>query len=772
MNPEEREELIAVIDRHPRRAGWLSGVMLECQEKWGWLSPEVLSEISDRCCVPLAQIYEVATFYTRYRLKPAGKHTIYQCHGTACHVRNAKGLQREIERHLKIPEGQDTDPDREYTLEKTGCLGCCSLAPAVQVGDKMYGPVRADEIPAMLDDFHATRRQTGAREPEDGTAHPGRVRICVDSCCLARDSGEVRDIAQRVARELGLEASIQPMPCVLLCDSTPQIEITGHDGRTAIYTRVRPSDVRELMLEHFPAQGMNKVKAFGNRMLYPFLYSGQTPPPPARHTAREYSDGNAGFFGHQKRVATEPMGGGDPLNLDDWVQSGGFSALGEVKRIGADAFLRELDASGLRGRGGAGFPTAIKWRAAREAKGGDKVVLINGDEGDPGAFMDRMLLESFPFRVLEGALIAAHIIGAGEIIFYIRAEYPHALRRMREAIRRLCDSQLFDFQPGMRVVEGAGAYICGEETAMLESLEGRAGRPRQKPPYPAEYGLEGRPTLVNNVETLCMIPWIAKNGGEEYAKLGTKDSPGTKVFALAGKVRRVGLIEVEMGTTIRTLVEEIGGGVPEGKRFKAVLIGGPSGGMIPEWDRDLPVDFQTLSKTGAILGSGGLVVLDEDDCAVDIAAYFLRFSRDESCGQCSACRLGTRQAAKILDNLCRGKGHKRDLDELESLVEHMTSSSICGLGKMAANPLATAMRHFRDEFEAHLNGFCPAKSCSDLIQYHINDRCVACTLCAQACPVDAIPFAPREKHSIDTELCTRCGACLEACPVDAVERRS
>jgi NADH-quinone oxidoreductase subunit F len=389
--------------------------------------------------------------------------------------------------------------------------------------------------------------------------------------------------------------------------------------------------------------------------------------------------------------------------------------------------------------------------------------------------MDRMLLESYPYRVIEGMAVAAYAVGADEGVFYIRAEYPLAVRRVREALRRCEERGLLGdgaldgrFRLRLRIMEGAGAFVCGEETALIASIEGRRGMPRLRPPYPAEKGLWGKPTLINNVESYALVPWILRHGADAFAAIGTSHSKGTKVFALAGKVARGGLIEVPMGITLREVVEEVGGGVAGGKRFKAVQVGGPSGGCLPASLAATPVDYEALTSAGAIMGSGGLVVLDEGDCMVDIARYFLEFTQDQSCGRCTFCRIGTRRMLDILDRLCSGEGKKGDLEELEHLAVTVKRGSLCGLGKTAPNPVLTTLRYFRDEYEAHLQKRCPAGRCKALIRYVITDDCIGCTLCAQHCPASAIAMTPYEKHAIDPEKCIRCGTCKSTCPSDAV----
>jgi NADH-quinone oxidoreductase subunit F len=462
--------------------------------------------------------------------------------------------------------------------------------------------------------------------------------------------------------------------------------------------------------------------------------------------------------------------------LDEYLRHDGFVALRRcLEQRTPEQIIEEIHQSGLRGRGGAGFPTGVKWRIVREAAGDAKHVICNGDEGDPGAFMDRMLLESFPYRIIEGVAIAARAIGAREGYFYIRHEYPLAVRRIREALekcrsRGILGANVFGsgFSFDLQVMEGAGAFVCGEETALLASMEGRRGMPRLRPPYPAECGLWEKPTLINNVETYACVPWIMRNGAAAFAAYGTAKSKGTKVFSLAGKVARGGLIEVPMGVTIRQIVEDIGGGVADGRRFKAVQVGGPSGGCVPASLADTPVDYEALVAAGAIMGSGGLVVLDDADCMVDIARYFLRFTQDQSCGKCTYCRVGTRRMLDILDRICTGRGRSGDLEHLEELSKDVSASSLCGLGKTAPNPVLSTLHYFRDEYEAHLQGRCPAGKCADLIAYKINDKCIGCTLCAQNCPVNAIPMTPYARHTIDVDKCTRCDNCRQVCPEKAV----
>ncbi|MBN2307876.1 MAG: 4Fe-4S binding protein [Candidatus Hydrogenedentes bacterium] len=611
------------------------------------------------------------------------------------------------------------------------------------------------------------------------------MRVGLGSCCIAGGSDKVRIALEDALDGLDEAVHVKRVSCVAMCHQTPLLEVILPGRPPHLYAKVQPGDVADIVARHFPprSRGARIRRRVGHWL--ESLYSDEGRGAVERHSIDVRDAPVAAFLSRQRRLATEYCGAVDPTDLDEYVRLGGFGALraclpatlaGKAEALSPEAIIDTIGQSGLRGRGGAGFPTARKWEAVRAAAGAPKYIVCNGDEGDPGAFMDRMILESYPFRVIEGMLIASLAIGAHEGLLYIRAEYPLAVDRVEEAIR-LCEQAGYvggdvlgsghEFR--LRVMRAAGAFVCGEESALLAAVEGRRGTPAYRPPYPAQQGLHGCPTLVNNTETFALVPWIVRHGAGPFAELGTARSKGTKVFSLAGKVRRGGLIEVPMGITIRQIVEEIGGGVPEGATFKAVQVGGPSGGCIPAALADTPIDYEALSAVGAMMGSGGLVVLDDGDCMVEMARYFLSFTQWESCGKCTPCRVGTKRMLEILERLCRGEAEAGDLEQLERLAGIVQRSSLCGLGKTAPNPVLTTLRYFREEFEAHVDGRCPAGKCKRLITYLITDDCTGCTKCAQGCPADAIAFRPYERHEIDAEKCTRCNACYEVCPVDAVK---
>jgi len=779
-------EISAFVDKILEETGKGSEAVIPIlqaiQEHYRYLPEEALQRVCEVTEITPAQITGVATFYSQFRHRPMGRHLISLCDGTACHVKGALDIYQAICDHLDIPEDDDTDPEGVFTVQKVACLGCCTLAPVCQIDGITYGHLTNNSIPRVLRDFlefqSRKAEQQAASDQQPGSNY-GEIRIALDSCCLANGCGYVYDALQQALAETKAPAQVKHVACIGMCYHTPMVEVVSPDGVSSIYARVQPEDAKSLIQRHFKPVGiMRKISSAASTILDNIL-TDEVWEPVTRYSVGMRDPQVAEFLGTQKHLATEHWGEICPADLDEYLEHDGFKALNRcINELTQDQLIEEIQHSGLRGRGGAGFPTGLKWTRVKDA--GDstnikKYIVCNGDEGDPGAFMDRMLLESYPYRVIEGIAIAAYAVGAHEGYLYVRAEYPAAVQRMSEAIPE-CEERGFlgddimgsGFSLHLRIMKGAGAFVCGEETALLSSIEGKRGMPRLRPPYPSDIGLWGKPTLVNNVETYSLVPWIIRNGADAFAALGTEESKGTKVFALAGKIVRGGLIEVPMGVTIREIVEQIGGGIADGKRFKAVLIGGPSGGCVPAELAHTPVDYEALTGIGAIMGSGGLVVLDDSDCMVEIARYFLEFTQDQSCGKCTYCRIGTRRMLDILTRLCEGEGKKGDLEELEELAIMIKKGSLCGLGQTAPNPVLSALKYFRDEFEAHLERRCPAGNCKALIEYSVTDDCIGCTLCAQNCPADAIAMKPYEKHEIDVEKCTRCGTCMEVCPNDAI----
>ncbi|MFV1994283.1 MAG: NAD(P)H-dependent oxidoreductase subunit E [Verrucomicrobiales bacterium] len=773
-------EVDAMVARIGGRPEDLIPLLQAIQKKYNYLPKPALQRLSELTRIRPADITGVSTFYSQFRHYPVGKHIIKTCIGTACHVKGASVLEDTFRNRVATPKGEHTGTHDLFTVEEVGCLGCCMLAPVVQIDETIYGDVRPYNIPDLLTDFLASQ-QDGSRDGDETAGAEsgaiGDIRICVCSSCVAGGSGVVYEELQKLVGELALPARVKTVGCTGFSYQTPLVEVSVYNDKRYRYGQVGKGDVRALLLRHFrPASWARRAGARVFHLLESF-HTDESWDPPTRYSKDVRDSVDARFEGPQKRFVTEHAGILDPVSIEDYLAHDGFVAMETcLKEKTREEVIEEIKNSGLRGRGGAGFSTGLKWGFAHDAPGDRKYIICNGDEGDPGAFMDRMILESFPYRVLEGMVIAAHAIGASEGFLYIRAEYPLATERINHAIA-ICEEHGYlgsdiigtGFSLKLQVVEGAGAFVCGEETALMSAIEGGRGMPRFRPPFPAQSGLWGKPTLINNVETLGLVSWIIRNGASKFAALGTEKSKGTKTFALAGKVRRGGLIEVPMGMTIHEIVEEIGGGIPEGRKLKAVLMGGPSGGCVPAELAYTPVDYEEIVRVGAIMGSGGMVVLDDSDCMVDIARYFMSFTQDESCGKCTHCRIGTKRMLEILNRLCEGKGKKGDLEKLETLAGITIEGSLCGLGKTAPNPVFSSLKYFREEYEAHLNGVCPARKCTPLVQYFITDTCFGCTRCAQHCPVDAIPMNPYHHHTIEEPVCTRCDIYYQVCPVDAIK---
>jgi NADH-quinone oxidoreductase subunit F len=585
-----------------------------------------------------------------------------------------------------------------------------------------------------------------------------KVIVGIASCGIAAGAEEVYLAFQKKIKEGKLPVRLEKTGCLGACYREPLVEIRMPEIPSVIYGDITPRKVPQLIQSHI----------ISKEIITEWVVVSDDIMTPEQE-----------LFGYQYRIVLRNTGYINPEKIDDYIQRDGYLALRKVLlEMTPEEVIHEMKISGLRGRGGAGFSTGLKWQLTRQSKSKEKYIICNGDEGDPGAFMDRSIMEGDPHSVLEGMIVAGYAVGAQEGLIYVRAEYPLAIKRLEIAINQAKQKGFlgknilgsrFSFQIYLKL--GAGAFVCGEETALIASIEGKRGMPRLRPPFPAVKGLWGKPTNINNVETYANVPWIILNGADKFSHLGTEKSKGTKVFALAGKIKRGGMVEVPMGMTLEEVIYKIGGGIKDDKKFKAVQLGGPSGGCVPDNLLNTPVDYDSLTETGAIMGSGGMVVMDESTCMVDVAKFFLKFTQEESCGKCTFCRIGTKRMLEILERITQGKGQEEDLEKLQMLAEYIINGSLCGLGQTAPNPVLTTLKYFRDEYEAHIfEKKCPAKSCRALIQYKIiPDNCTGCAICARVCPVNAISGVKKEIHLIDQVICTRCGACYDACRFDAIE---
>ncbi len=792
MTPNQASQIDSTIRQHNDNPANLIMILQDLQAEQGYLTAEAIARIAERLNIPQSQIYSVATFYKSLHLTPRGKHKIDICEGTACHIRGASLLLNAVSEEFQVKEGGTTE-DGQFTLNSVHCVGACAMGPVAIIDGEYHGNMTSSKLAKKIKQCCAEERctdKTDQKEPtEDRISEihgqikvknftdfekisnelkvqlppdQPRILVCTGTGCLAKGSLKVaKALANELKRsslELPVSIGVRKVGCHGLCEHGPLVIM--HPQNTC-YTRVTDEDAPEIVRETVIAG--NTV----DRLLY-------------RETADAPSVENYSeipFYASQHKIALRNVGLIDPADLGEYISRGGYSALVKTLRhMKPEEVINEIEESGLRGRGGGGFPAGKKWRTAAKIDSDTRYVICNGDEGDPGAFMDCSIMEGDPHSILEGMMICAYAVGASQGYIYVREEYPRALIRMTEAIEQagqsgLLGSNIFgtDFSFDIKINRGAGAFVCGESTALMQSIEGRVGEPRAKYIRSAERGLYDRPTVLNNVETFANVPIIIDQGSGWFRSTGTAESPGTKVFSVVGKVKNTGLVEVPMGATLREIIFNMCGGILENKTFKAVQTGGPSGGCLPESKLDLPVDFDTLTREGSMMGSGGMIVMDEDTCMVDVARYFTEFLTQESCGKCSACRIGLISMLEILERICRGEGALEDIGSLEKLLDVLEKGSLCGLGKSAPNPVRSTLAHFKDEYRAHIEEkCCPAGVCRSLISYEITDLCTGCTRCARNCPQNAISGEKKEMHQIDQELCNRCGICKGTCNFEAV----
>jgi NADH:ubiquinone oxidoreductase subunit F (NADH-binding)/NADH:ubiquinone oxidoreductase subunit E/Pyruvate/2-oxoacid:ferredoxin oxidoreductase delta subunit len=778
-----------ILSRYPREESSLVMVLQDVQSQFRFLPCEALERVATALGLPRSRVFSVATFYKAFSLKPRGKTVIQVCKGTACHVRGAQLLEDEFCRQLGVPLGATTR-DLGFTIETVNCVGACAMAPVVIMGDRYHREVKPSQVQRMLKAASKQALQPSvapclAREGLDFKCSSpaellarialaqqtnqqltGRIEVCGGPGCLAAGARDVHQALHAAAQAAGLAIRVQLTPCqhppqgMLLsltgcqgpCQRGPLVHLTAHD---MLYKKVKIADAGDIV--DALAKGTTVQRLMGE-------HRGRSDDP---------------FYQGQEFRVLEYCGRIDPESLDDYLAAGGFSALAKaLLEMTGEQVIDAVDQSGLRGRGGAGFPTARKWRTALRASrdtGKPPYVLCNGDEGDPGAFMDRAVMEGSPYQVLEGMILGAFALGGRQGYIYVRNEYPLAVSRLGLAIdtcraagllgdRILGTALSFD----VRLSRGGGSFVCGESTALMRSIEGKVGEPRAKYVRSAERGLYDSPTVLNNVETWALVAGIVGRGPAWLSSIGTERSKGTKVFSLVGQIQRAGLVEVPMGATLRHLVMELGGGVAPGRSFKAVQTGGPSGGCLPESMLDLPLDFEGLTDAGSMMGSGGMIGMDDRTCMVDVARYFVDFLLQESCGKCVPCRLGLPQLSHLLHKVTRGEASEADLTAIEQIARGMQENSLCGLGKSAPNPVLSTLRYFRPEYEAHVRGCCPAGVCRKLIRYEITDACIGCLLCIKACPNAAVSGEKKQKHAIDQKLCDQCGICRSICNHDAV----
>ena len=770
-----------IISQHGLEPASLIPIIQDIQSEYRYLPPELLRYVAKKLGINEAKAYSVATFYENFSFEPKGKYIIKVCNGTACHVRKSIPILERLYSELGLSEEKATTDDMLFTLETVSCLGACGLAPVLTVNDKVYPGMTPDAAAELIHELSGISmekitsreilhqiREEAAKKISDSRC---RILICAGTGCLAGGSGEIYRRMSELAEEnpdidveFGPEIAhgsgpleVKKSGCHGFCEMGPLMRI---EPAGILYTKVKPEDCDEIFHRTIEKGDVIRHLLFKQDGLE---YKKQEEIP---------------FYKKQTRNVLKNCGHIDAEHIEEYISTGGYEALEKVLfEMTPQEVVEEISASNLRGRGGGGFPTGYKWSQVARQEEKTRYVVCNGDEGDPGAFMDRSIMEGDPHKMIEGMMIGAYAVGAREGYIYVRAEYPLAISRLKRAISQAEESGLLgdhilgtDFSFRLHINRGAGAFVCGEGSALTASIEGKRGMPRVKPPRTVEQGLFGKPTVLNNVETFANVPMIINKGAEWFRSIGPEKSPGTKAFALTGSVRHTGLIEVPMGTTLREVIYDIGGGIKGDGAFKAVQIGGPSGGCLVSKDLDVSLDFDSLKKMGAMIGSGGLVVMDDHTCMVEVARFFMNFTQNESCGKCVPCREGTKRMLEILERIVAGNGKLEDLDLLEELANMITETALCGLGKSAALPVMSTLKVFHDEYVEHVvEKKCASHTCTALRKFIISpERCKGCSKCARNCPVGAISGKIKEPFTIDTEKCIKCGACASACAFGAI----
>ncbi len=788
----EINEIKTIIKKWDNDPEYVIEMMQDIQDRFKHISKTAVDLLTKQTGTPKATIYHIATFYKSFSLEPKGETLIQVCMGTACHVKGAQNVFTSFERALGIKDGGTTE-DQKYSLEGVRCLGACSIAPVIKIGEEVTGNVQAKDVEKILKNYRAERKEQAedtkaasadldrvesislekikTREEENRARYKGAMMVCTGTGCVSAKGLDIFEHLKKTLKERSMDNDylVVKTGCNGFCAVGPIVVV---QPQGVFYQKVGVDDLATIIDDHL----------LGGKVVEKLLYKD----PQTEHIYTRMDE--IEFFTQQQLIALRNKGLIDPENIDHYIARDGYRALAKALEMDTDAIINEVTVSGIRGRGGGGFPAGVKWQSCKKAmeeRGEPSYIVCNADEGDPGAFMDRSIIETDPHTVIEGMLIAAKALKAKEGFIYIRKEYPLAMERLEIALEQarlrglLGDSIMgTDFSFDIHIHRGAGAFVCGESTALMASMSGKAGEPKAKYIHNVEYGYRDRPTVLNNVETWANIPEIILKGADWFAEIGTgevKENPwngssGTKVFSLVGDINNTGLVEVPMGITLKDIVYKVGGGIPKERKFKAIQTGGPSGGCIPEDMLDMEVDFDSLAEAGSMMGSGGMIVMDDHTCMVDVARYFINFLIDESCGKCTPCREGLFALSEILTRITKGEGREEDLEQLEELSETIVASSLCQLGGTAPNPVLTTVRYFKDEYIKHIKDkTCPAGICTELITYSINDNCTGCVICAKNCPTQAISGESKELHAINQEDCIKCGICLESCKYNAVE---